>query len=105
MTGAYVLKVASFDGPTVAHAVLVLQLAVDDVAEDFRVAMRMLAKTFARFYHVIVDNAQGTETHVVRIEKIAERECMPAVQPAQLALAAFVRSAFRDRRFACRWLF
>ena len=39
--------------PDIAQAVLVLQLAFDHVAEDFRVAMRVLAESLARLHHVV----------------------------------------------------
>jgi len=40
------------------------------------------------------DDAQRAKAHVVGIEIIAERERVPAVQPAQLGLAALIRGAF-----------
>src|SRR5262249_14295467 len=56
--------------------------------EDFRIAMRVFAKTLARFDHVVVDDTQGAEPHVVRIKITAEGKAVAAVQPAQLSLAA-----------------
>src|SRR5438876_3936997 len=81
--GAYILQVASFDDPAVAHRVLVLQFAINDVAEDFRIPVRMLAKSPARLNYVVVDDPERSEAHVVGVEVVAKREAMPAMQPAE----------------------
>src|SRR5882672_7421780 len=51
---ADVLQITGLDDASIAHAVLVLQLAVDDIAEDLGVPMRMLAEALAGPHHVIV---------------------------------------------------
>ncbi len=40
-----------------------------------------------------IDDAQRPEIHVLRVVIIAERECVPAVQPVGFAFAALVRFA------------
>src|SRR5438876_3995298 len=86
--GADVLQVARLDDAAVAHAIVVLQLAVDDIAEDLRVTMRMLTESLASFHYVVVDDAQGSKAHVIGIEIVAERERVPAAtSPARFASA------------------
>ena len=46
--GGHVLELARLDDAPVAHRILVLQRAAQDVADDFHVAMRMLAEAHAR---------------------------------------------------------
>src|SRR6185436_280515 len=85
--------------------VLVLQLAFDDVTENFRVLMRMLAKALACFHHVVVDHAQRAIAHVVGIEIAAKGERVPAVQPAEFRPAARGGRALHEGRFAaCHWI-
>ncbi len=57
-TGADVLQVTGLDDTPIAHAVFVLQFAFDDITEDFRVPVRMFAKTTSGFHHVIIDDPQ-----------------------------------------------
>src|SRR5437867_6104539 len=97
--GADILQVARLDHAAVSHAIVVLQLALDDVAEDLRVTMRMLTESLASLHYVIVDDAQGSKAHVIGIEIVAERERVPAVQPAKLGLPALARGALYDGRF------
>src|SRR2546421_9501983 len=80
--GAHVLQVSGFDNRAVPHAVLMLQFPFNNVAEDFRIAMRMGAKPLPGLDNVVIDDTQRTKTHLVGIEKFTEGEGMAAVQPA-----------------------
>ena len=79
-----------------------LQFARDHVAENFGIAMRVFAESLARFDDVVVDDAKRTEAHVIGIEIVPERERVPAMEPAELGLAAGIRGAFGDGRFIHR---
>src|SRR5260370_17206916 len=80
--GTDVLQIACFNHSTITHRVLVFEFALDDVAEDFGIPVRMFAKSLSRLNYIVVDDAQRVKAHVLRIEIVAERERVPAVQPA-----------------------
>src|SRR5262245_13823186 len=88
--GAHTLQVSRSDARTVAKAVLVLEASFQDDRDDFHVAMTMHAKALPRCDAVVVDHAQGTEAHVVRVVIVAERKRVPGVQPAMIKMAAFL---------------
>jgi hypothetical protein len=48
----------------------------------------MRRKAFASRDDVLVDDAQGTETHVLRVVILPEAERMPSLQPAMVGVAA-----------------
>jgi hypothetical protein len=61
---AHALHVAWGDGATIAHAVLVRQFALQDVADDFHVTMTMRAKSGARLNPVFIDrNSQRRKSY------------------------------------------
>ncbi len=70
------------------------QFALDDIAENFRVPVGMLAKAPSRFHHIVIDDAQRTESHVVGIKIIAKGKGMTAMEPAQFSHAARFRWTF-----------
>ncbi len=49
--GGHVLHVAGADHAPVAHRILVLQRAAQDVGDDFHVAMRMRSEAAAARHH------------------------------------------------------
>ena len=60
-----------------------LQGAVEDVREDFHIAVAVRAETAAGGDAVVVKDAQGAEAHVGRVEVVAEGERVGRVEPAQ----------------------
>src|SRR4051812_49328143 len=91
--GAHVLEITGFDHRTVAHAVFMLELAFQDITENFRVLVTVRAKSLSRLNGIVVDHAQRAKSHMPWIVKAAERERMLAVQPAQFSFAAIVSFA------------
>src|SRR5882724_7570626 len=89
-TGAHALHIAGPDHRTGAHAVLVFQFAVEHVADDFHVAVRMLAEALSRGNAVFVDHAQRAVSHVLRIVVTGEGERVEALQPAVVGKSALV---------------
>ena len=72
----------------ITHAVAVLDGALQHVTEDFHVAVTMRREAFAGRDDVLVDDTQGTETHVLRIVILPEAERMPGLEPAMVGVAA-----------------
>ena len=86
--GAHPLHVAGPDDRAVAQVVLVLQGAFDHVGQDFHVTMGMGAEALAGVDDILVDHAQDTETHMVRVVVAAEGKTVSGVQPAVVHVAA-----------------
>jgi hypothetical protein len=77
--GAHALHVAGADhaavgstGRSVAHAVLVRQLAAEHVADDFHVAVAVRSEAGAGGDAVFVDDAQVSHPHVLRVVVVGE---------------------------------
>jgi hypothetical protein len=87
--GAQQLNLAGLELPPVAQAVLVLQRALQDVAEDFHVPMRMRPKTLPRRHPVVVDDAQGAKADVRRIVIVRKRKGVMRIEPAVVRMTAF----------------
>ena len=88
--GGHVLHFARADHAAVAHRILVLQRAAEDVGYDFHVAMRMRSETLSRHHEIIVDDAQAAEAHPLRVVIIREAESVIRVQPAVFGMPSFV---------------
>jgi hypothetical protein len=66
----------------VAHAVLVLELAVDDVRPDEELGVRVRAEAGAALDAVFVYDAQGAEVFVFGVVVGGEGEGVEGVEPA-----------------------
>jgi len=94
--GADVLQIARFDDAAVAHRILVLQLALNDVAEDFRIAMRMSPKPRPASTTSSLTHSQRAKTHVIGVKIAAKGKSVPAMQPAQFRGATHRRRSFQQ---------
>jgi hypothetical protein len=94
--GAHALHVAGRDRHHVAHAVLVRQLALQHVADDFHVAVAVRAKAGAGRNAVFVDDAQVAPAHVRRVVIVGKREAVARLQPAVVGKAALFGLADLD---------
>jgi hypothetical protein len=83
------LDVARAHDGGVAHRIAMLQRALDDVGDDFHVAMRVHAKALAGSNEVLVDDAQRLEMRVARIMIIRKAEGVIGIQPTVIGVAAF----------------
>src|ERR1039457_7011908 len=88
--GGHALAVAGENHGAGAAAGLVLDLARQDIGDDFHVAMGMGWKTAVRCDPIFVDHAQRTETHPLGIGIITEAESVAGLQPAVVTAAALV---------------
>ena len=73
---AHALPVARADHRSGAEAILVLQRSLENIGDDFHVAMGMRGKTVARQHPVFIDDPQGPESHVLRVVIIREESCV-----------------------------
>src|SRR5438128_7660099 len=85
------------------HAVLVREPAREHVGEDLHVAVSVRPEATSGRHAVVIDDAEGGESHVRGIEVVAERERVAAVERAPVRPAALVSPAhLHDRRPARR---
>jgi len=66
----------------------VFQRAFQHIAHDLHVTVAVGRKTFARRHPILVDDAQHRKLHVCRVMVIGERECVMAIQPSMVGVAA-----------------
>ena len=93
---SHALNVSRTNHRAIANTVLVLERAVDDVGNDFHVAMGMGWEPFAGTHAVIVDHAQRSDPHLGRVVVVPKRKAMPAVEPAVLSVAPVLTTANCD---------
>ena len=72
------------------HRIAVLQRALENVADDFHVLVRMGAEAHAGHDEVVVDDPQRAKTEPLRVVIVRETERVVAVQPAVFGMAAFI---------------
>src|ERR1700733_3702703 len=89
---AHSLNFARFNLAFVAHAVGVLERAVNHVGDDFHFLVRMRRKSRGRLNHVIIKYAQWPERDVLRVVIIVEREMPVRGKPACVQMVA-IRAA------------
>jgi hypothetical protein len=96
---AHELNLSRLEHALVSHAVLVLKGALQHVAEDLHIAMRVHGEVAAGGNVVLIDDAQGAEVHVLRVVVLRETEAEARVEPAVVgpaALAGFSKGKFHD---------
>jgi hypothetical protein len=59
----------------------------------------MGAKAGARADAILVDDAQGTKTHVLGIVIVAKRKTVTAIQPSQIGVPTLRRGSHRDHDY------
>ena len=79
---AHHLDVAMADHLGVAHAVLVLQVALQGNGDDLHVVVRVRAETHARRHGIVVEHAQHAEVHALGVVVVREAEGVARVEPA-----------------------
>ena len=75
-TCAHHLHIPFFDNGQVSHAVLVFQVTLQGDGDDFHVLMGMGPETLSRGHCVVVEYAQHTETHSLRIVVFGKTKSM-----------------------------
>src|SRR5262245_39958254 len=89
LAGAHHLDFARVHAPSVAEAILVLQLALQDVSDDLHIAVWVRWKSSTAGDDVVVENAQRTPIHVLRIVVLAEGKVPARVEPAKVLVMSF----------------
>src|SRR5262249_9454845 len=92
--GAHALELAGPDDRAVAHAVAVLELALQNVGEDLHVAVTVGPEPLPRPDAVLVEDAKLTEAHLVGVVVFVEGERVVAVQPVEEGPAALIFPAW-----------
>ena len=95
---AHALHVARADHRAIAQAVLMRERAFENVGDDLHIVMRVAGKAGAGRHAVVVDDAQGAETHVLWVAVLSEREAVPAIEPAGSRDAALLCPANGNHR-------
>src|SRR5262252_818722 len=86
----HALSVAGKDDRSGSQAVFVLQLAFEDIGDDFHVAVRMRGKPGVGRDVIFVDDAQGAESHPLWIPVIREAEGVFGVEPTVVSATTLV---------------
>ena len=76
-----------------SQAVFVFQFPLENVGDNFHVAMRMRGKTIVGRDPILVNHAQRTEAHPLGIPVIVEAESMVSLEPAVIAAAAILTAS------------
>jgi hypothetical protein len=87
-SGGHVLEFTGLDDATIAHGVLMLELAGNDVGNDFHAGVRMFAKALVGSDGIIIDHAEGLEPREGRVIVITEGKGVPGVEPAVIGVEA-----------------
>src|SRR5690606_12347102 len=95
--GRHQLHLAGVQARAVAHAVLVLEHALEHVGDVLHVLVAVRAEAAARLHAVLVDHAQDAEAHRVRVVPVGEGEGVPGVEPAVVGVAAVFAALDLDR--------
>src|SRR3546814_711999 len=98
--GAHALNLTRNDHGAIAHGILVGERALNDIADDFHVAMAMGAETLARLHAILVDHSQRPPMHVLGVVVVGEREAVPGVEPAVIGVATFMCGTQGDHGLA-----
>src|SRR4051812_33892228 len=94
-----VLNLAGADDRAVSQAVAVFERTLEDVRQDFHVVVRMRAEPRAGQHAVVVDHAERAMPNVRRVEVLAERKAVAALEPSQVGPAPLVASPDADHDF------
>ena len=94
--GRHALDVTGTNDGARSEAVLVGEPTFEDVGDDLHVVVRMRAEATAALDLILIDDAQLSEAHVLRVVVMAERERVLAVEPAEVAGAAIRAFANSD---------
>ena len=95
----HALDLARPDDGAGAHAVRVRELAVEDVRENFHVAVTVLAEAVSGRHAVLVDHAEAAKAHVRGVVVVGEREGVEALEPTVIGVAAIGGATdFHDER-------
>src|SRR5438876_614623 len=90
---AHALHIAALHDGARAKAVTMFEATRQNVSENLHVTMPVHAEAGIRRHSVVVDHAQNTKTHVLRVVIIAERKSVAAIEPIETRHAALVAAS------------
>ena len=73
-----------------------LQRAFEHVGNDLHVGVGMRWEAATPGDFVVIDHTQWAKSHVLGIVILAKRERVPAVEPAEVGVAALVGLSYRE---------
>ena len=85
---AHALSVAGTNDGTGSQAVLVFESPLEDVGNDFHIAVWVHGEAVAGLHDVFIDHAQGPESHEPGIVISIEGKTVAGIEPAVVAAAA-----------------
>ena len=88
-TRTHALHMAGRNALHVAHAVLVRQIAGQNITDDFHVTVRVCAKAGPRGNPVFIDHPEIAPGHVQRVVIPGEGKAVKRLQPAMVGVATF----------------
>src|SRR5229473_766466 len=94
--GRHALQFAGPDGGTVAHAVLVLQAAIQDIRDNFHIAVTVHAEALAWLHAVFIHDPERAKAHLPGVIIIGEGKGVVGVKPAVVGMAALCRFTYLD---------
>src|ERR1043166_812693 len=90
------LEIAGVQHRAVAHAVAMSQRALQNIRDDLHILMRMLAKTLARRYAILVDDPHRSKAHVPGVSIAGKGEGVIRVEPSVVGVSALLTSSNAD---------
>src|SRR5690606_10389268 len=91
--GAHALHVTGRNALDVAHAVLVRQIALQHIADDFHVAVTMGTETGAWRDAIFIDHTQIAPAHPGGVKVLCKRKRVKALEPAVVSVSTGFRAA------------
>ena len=85
------LNLATSNHTTVPHAVAMRQIAFQRNADDFHIAVRMLAKATTAHNAVVIDHAQRAKTHAIGVVVMTKTKSVVAFEPAMIGITSAAR--------------
>lgn len=89
----HALHFAGCDGLHIAHAVLMRECTVNDVADNFHVTVRVRAKACSGRDAVLIDDAQIAPAHMTGVVVASKRKAVKRGQPAVIGKTSLMRWA------------
>src|SRR6185369_2695219 len=101
--GTHALRIAAANNRSGAHAVAMFQSPLQNVGDNFHVAMSVRGEAVAGLHKVFVDYSKGTKARVLWIVVITEGEAVISIEPAEIEMATLFSLANCDHKTPSRY--
>lgn len=91
--GRHILKFTSTDGAAIAHRILVVEFARNNVGKDFHRMVGMGSKPLSRCNGILVDDSQGLVASMIWVIVACKGKGMVSIEPAIIGMETVVCSA------------